>query len=64
MVKSVQYGVRCHSTKSVETMLSALERHGEMHHLIGKPGPQRRVWSPAIVMHKPSPQSFSQMLLG
>ncbi len=64
MVKSVQYGVRHHSTCSVETMPLALERHGEIHHLIGKAGPQRSVWSAAIVMRSPSTQSFSQVLLG
>ena len=50
MVKSVQYGVRHHSTCSVETMPLALERHGEIQERIGKAGPQRRVWSAAIVM--------------
>ena len=62
MVKSVQYGVRHHSTCSVETMLLALELHREMEGQIGKAGPQRRVWSAAIVMRLPRPQSFSQML--
>ncbi len=64
MVKSVQYGVRHHSTCSVETMPLALERHGEIHNLIGKAGPQRRVWSTAIVMRQPSPQCFSKMPFG
>jgi hypothetical protein len=50
VVKSVQYGVRHHSTCAVETMPLGLERHREIHNLIGKAGPQRRVWSAAIVM--------------
>jgi hypothetical protein len=50
VVKSVQYGLRHHSTWSVETMPLALEPDGEIHHLIGKAGPQRRVRSAAIVM--------------
>ena len=50
MVKSVQCGVRHHSTCAVETMPLALKRHGEINNLIGKAGLQRRVWSTAIVM--------------
>ena len=50
VVKSVQYGVRHHSTCSVETMPLALELHGEIDGRIGKAGPQRRVRSAAIVM--------------
>src|SRR5271170_3314931 len=64
VVKSVQYGVRDHSTCSVETMPLALELHGEIAGQIGKAGPQRRVWSAAIVMRLPGPQSFSKMLFG
>jgi hypothetical protein len=52
VVKSVQYGVRHHSTCAVETMPVALERHGEIHHLIGKAGPQRRVWSATIAVRQ------------
>ena len=64
MVKSVQYGVRHNSARSVETMPLALELHGEIQGWIGKAGPQRRVWSASIVMRQPRPQSFSKMLLG
>src|SRR5271163_5187806 len=64
VVKAVQYRVHYHSTCSVETMPLALKRHGETHNLIGKAGPQRKVWSAAIVMRSPSTQSFSQMLFG
>jgi hypothetical protein len=63
-VKSVEYGLRHHSTWSVETMPLALEPDGEILNRIGKAGPQRRVRSAAIVMRSPSTQSFSQMLLG
>ena len=64
MVKSVQDGVRHNSAWSVETMLLALELHGEIQGRIGKAGPQRRMWSASIVMPQPRPQSFSKMLLG
>src|SRR5271167_1825832 len=64
VVKSVQYGVRDHSTCSVETMPLALELHGEIEGQIGKARSQRRVWSAAIVMRQPGPQSFSKMLFG
>src|SRR5271163_1658070 len=42
----------------------ALELHGEIQGGIGKAGPQRRVWSAAIVMRQPRPHSFSKMVLG
>ena len=50
VVQSVQYAVRDHSTCSVETMPLALKLHWEIAGQIGKAGPQRRVWSAAIVM--------------
>jgi hypothetical protein len=43
VVKSVQYGVRHNSARSVDTMPLALELHGEIQGRIGKAGPQRRV---------------------
>ena len=64
MVKSVQYGAAHHTTGAVEMMPLALERHGEIEGRIGKAGAQGRVRSAAIVMHKPRPQSSSQMLFG
>jgi hypothetical protein len=63
MVKSVQYGARHNSARSVETMPLALELHGQIQGRIGKAGPQGRVWSASIVMRQPRPQSFLKMLL-
>ena len=40
MVKSVQYGVRHNSARSVEAMPLALQRHGEIQGRIGQAGPQ------------------------
>jgi hypothetical protein len=64
MVKSVQHRVRDNPTWSVETMSLALQRYGTMRGRLGQAGPQGRVWSAAIVMQQPEPQSFAKMLLG
>jgi len=50
VVKSVQYGVRHNSTRSVETMPLSLELRGEIVGRIGKTGSQGRVWSASIVI--------------
>jgi hypothetical protein len=50
VVKSVPYGVRHNSARSVEAMPLGLQMHGEIQGQIGKSGPQRRVWSASIVM--------------
>jgi hypothetical protein len=49
---------------AVETMPLTLHPYTKIQRWIGEAGAQGRVWSAAIVMREPGPQSFAQMLLG